>query len=59
TSTDGVTWTLVPGSSQTLGTGPWLAGLAITSRAPGVLGTATMDCVRLTAGTVTMSLGAV
>ena len=47
TSTDGVTWTPVPGSTFTIpGLGPtMLAGLAVTSHNAGVVGTATVDSV--------------
>jgi len=48
TSTDGVTWRAVAGSSITLNlSGPILAGLAVTSRSPGNLGTATFDTVHV------------
>lgn len=48
TSPDGTTWTLVPGSAQNLGlTGAALAGLAVTSHNWGVLGSATLDTLRL------------
>lgn len=46
TSSDGSTWTLVPGSSVTLNlTGTVLAGLAVTSHDPTKLNTATFDTV--------------
>src|SRR5260370_42002119 len=46
TSSDGVTWTLVAGSSVTLSmSGPVLAGIAVTSHNSGVLGTVTFDTV--------------
>jgi hypothetical protein len=47
TSADGVTWTLIPGSTATvsLGTAPVLAGLASTSHKNGTLGTVTMTSV--------------
>jgi hypothetical protein len=47
TSSDGVTWTLVPSSSMTLGnlTGTLLSGLAVTSHNGGALSTATFDTV--------------
>jgi hypothetical protein len=46
TSSDGVTWTLVAGSSITLNmSGPVLAGLAVTSHNGGTLSTATFDTV--------------
>jgi len=46
TSADGVTWTLIPGSTATLSLGsPLLAGLAVTSHKNGTLGTVTMDTV--------------
>ncbi len=44
TSADGVTWTLIPGSSVTVSLGAsLLAGLAVTSHTNGTLGTVTMD----------------
>ncbi len=46
TSSDGVTWTPIPGSSVTLGpTGTWLAGLAVTSHNTSKVSTATFDTV--------------
>jgi hypothetical protein len=46
TSSDGVTWTVVAGSSVTLSmSGPVLAGMAVTSHNSGVLGTVTFDTV--------------
>jgi hypothetical protein len=46
TSSDGVTWTAVAGSSVTLSmSGPVLAGMAVTSHNSGVLGTVTFDTV--------------
>ncbi len=47
TSTDGVTWTPVPGSSITLASlaGPALAGLAVTSHNTGQLSTVTYNSV--------------
>lgn len=46
TSADGVTWTLIPGSTATLALGSsLLAGLAVTSHHDGVLGAVTMDTV--------------
>jgi outer membrane protein assembly factor BamB len=46
TSPDGATWTLVPGSTVSLGlTGTVLAGLAVTSHSWAVLGAATFDTV--------------
>jgi hypothetical protein len=46
TSADGVTWTLIPGSTATLSLGSsLLAGLAVTSHHSGTLGTVTMDTV--------------
>ncbi len=49
TSTDGVTWTLVPGSTVTIQmTGSLLGGLALTSHASGTLCTATFKGVTLT-----------
>jgi hypothetical protein len=47
TSADGVTWTLVPGSTVTLSiTGTLLDGLAVTSHHAGTLCTVTMDGVQ-------------
>jgi hypothetical protein len=44
TSPDGVTWTLIPGSSATVSLGaPLLAGLAVTSHNSGTLGTVTIS----------------
>jgi hypothetical protein len=46
TSADGVTWTLIPGSSVTASLGTTLlAGLAVTSHSSGALCTVTMDGV--------------
>jgi hypothetical protein len=46
TSSDGVTWTAVAGSSVTLSmSGPVLAGMAVTSHNSGVLSTVTFDTV--------------
>jgi hypothetical protein len=45
TSADGVTWTLIPGSTATLSLGSSLAGLAVTSHKNGTLGTVTIDTV--------------
>ena len=46
TSPDGVTWTLIPGSTATVNLGSaLLAGLAVTSHSNGTLGTVTMDGV--------------
>ena len=46
TSTDGVTWTLVPGSSVTISmSGPVLAGLAVTAHNNGSLSSVTFDTV--------------
>lgn len=48
TSPDGVTWTLIPGSTVTTNIGTsLLAGLAVTSHNSGVLGTVTMDHVNV------------
>ena len=48
TSPDGVTWTLVPGSSVNVGLiGVTLAGFAVTSHNWGVLGSATFDTLRI------------
>lgn len=48
TSTDGVVWTLVTGSSVTITmTGPVLAGLAVTSHNAAVLGAVTFDNVNV------------
>ena len=53
-STDGVTWTAVPGSSASPAvTGTMLAGLAVTSHNTSALSTATFDTVSLPSGTVT------
>jgi hypothetical protein len=52
TSTDGVTWTLVPGSSASPAvTGTMLAGLAVTSHNTSALSTATFDTFSLPSGT--------
>ena len=46
TSTDGATWTIVPGSTVNLGlTGTVLSGVAVTSHTWSVLGTGTFDTV--------------
>jgi hypothetical protein len=46
TSADGVTWTVIPGSTITLNLGSTLlAGLAVTSHNSGALGVVTMDTV--------------
>jgi outer membrane protein assembly factor BamB len=46
TSSDGVTWTVVPGSCQAMGmTGSVLAGMAVTSHNVDVLSTVTFDSV--------------
>ena len=46
TSADGVTWTVIPGSTITLNLGSTLlAGLAVTSHNSGALCTVTMDTV--------------
>jgi hypothetical protein len=51
TSSDGVTWTLVPGSSQTIALPTaLLAGMAVTSHNTGALSTATFDTVALVLG---------
>ena len=51
TSSDGVTWTLVPGSSQTIALPTaLLAGMAVTSHNTGALSTATFDTVALILG---------
>jgi hypothetical protein len=51
TSSDGVTWTLVPGSSQTIAMpSSILAGMAVTSHNTGALSTATFDTVALVLG---------
>ena len=56
TSSDGVTWTAVVGSSVTMTmTGTLLAGLAVTSHHSGVLGTATFSMVSI--GTTTCPTG--
>src|SRR5579885_1492572 len=44
TSTDGVTWTAIPGSTLTLDMpGPLMAGLAVTSHQPGLVGAVSFD----------------
>ncbi|HYM84113.1 MAG TPA: hypothetical protein VEY67_08185, partial [Candidatus Dormibacteraeota bacterium] len=60
TSPDGVTWTLVPGSVQSLALPTTaLAGLAVTSHSGGVLGSATFDTVGLSSAVPNdFSLGA-
>ncbi len=46
TSSDGVIWTPIPGSSVTLGPpGTWLAGMAVTSHSPSEVSTATFGAV--------------
>ena len=46
TSSDGNSWTPIPGSSVTLGpTGTWLAGLAVTSHTTSKVSTATFGAV--------------
>ena len=52
TSSDNVSWTLIPGSSQTINAMPTtvLAGMAVTSHNAGLLGSAAFDTVSLTAG---------
>ena len=51
TSPDGVAWTLVPGSSQTIALPTSvLAGMAVTSHNTSALGTATFDTVSLVLG---------
>ncbi len=46
TSSDGITWSLVPGSSVTLGSpGTWLAGMAVTSHTTSKVSTATFGAV--------------
>ncbi len=48
TSSDGITWTIVGGSTVTLNmNGPILAGLAVTSHDVGILGTTTFDTVSI------------
>ncbi|MBA3826661.1 MAG: PQQ-binding-like beta-propeller repeat protein, partial [Ktedonobacterales bacterium] len=50
TSTNGTTWTLIPGSSVNLTVGgPFLAGLAVTGHNAGLLGAATFAAVSLNA----------
>src|SRR5205823_12524669 len=52
TSTDGITWTPVAGSSITLNlSGPVLAGLAITSHNANAVGSVTFDSINI--GTLT------
>ena len=49
TSPDGITWTLIAGSTFTMTLGSTLLeGLAVTSHHVGALGTATMDTVTAT-----------
>ncbi len=51
TSTDGTTWTAIPGSTKALGfNGPALAGLALTSHAQGTAGAVTLNTVAVTPG---------
>ena len=46
TSSDGNSWTPIPGSSVTLGsTGTWLVGMAVTSHTTSKVGTATFGAV--------------
>lgn len=46
TSSDGSTWTLIPGSSVSMGpTGTWLAGMAVTSHTTSKVSTATFGAV--------------
>ena len=46
TSSDGVTWTPIPGSGVTLGpTGTWLAGMVVTSHTTSKVSTATFGAV--------------
>jgi hypothetical protein len=54
TSSDGVTWTLIAGSSVTLSglSGTLLAGLAVTAHNGGALSTVTFDSATQTVGTV-------
>jgi hypothetical protein len=48
TSTNGTTWTLIPGSTITINLGTsMLAGLAVTSHNSGTLGTVTMNGVKV------------
>lgn len=49
TSSDGNTWTLVPGSSVTISsmTGSIMAGMAVTSHNGGLMGSATFDTVNI------------
>src|SRR5207237_5085329 len=48
TSSDGVTWTAIPGSTVTLSiSGSILQGLAVTSHNPGALSTVTIDTVNI------------
>jgi outer membrane protein assembly factor BamB len=51
TSGDGATWTAIPSSTQalSLGTGPLLAGIAITSHNQGTPSAVTLDTVSVTA----------
>ncbi len=46
TSTDGITWTPIAGSSVSLSpSGTWLAGMAVTSHTTAKINTATFDTV--------------
>jgi outer membrane protein assembly factor BamB len=55
TAQDGMVWTLIPGSSITLGglRGPVLAGLAIASHDKNALSTVTFDAVQVVAASAT------
>ena len=56
TSSDGTTWTLVPGSSITINmTGPVLAGLAATSHNSNTLGTIVFNSVNVSTGSLPVS----
>lgn len=49
TSTNGTTWTMIPNSTVTIGTGgAFLAGMAVTAHNASALGSATFDTVSLT-----------
>ena len=47
TSSDGVTWSAIPGSTVSLSlSGPLLQGLAVTSHNPASLSTVTLDSIK-------------
>lgn len=57
TSSDGINWTLVPGSSVTLSSlsGSIMAGLAVTSHNGGLMGSATFDTVNINSSQVCLA----